>query len=87
MRELFTVHMYLILTYEQLAVELQVEVSVSRSLLCGGRKFIQSERRLLDVPLGSDSMPPVVVQRRARLHTNLQRPVTHVKGEKHLSGG
>lgn len=77
----------LILTDEQLAVELQVEVSVGWSLLRGGRKVVQSERRLLDVPLGSDSVPPVVVQRDARLHADLQRAVTHVEGENHLSGG
>lgn len=87
MKEKLAVHMHLALTYEELAVELQVEVSVSRSFLRGDRKSIQSKRRLLDVPLGSDSMPPVVVQRRARLHADLQRPVTHIEGENHLSGG
>ena len=79
--------LHLVLTDEQLAVELQVEVSVGWSLLRGDRKLVQSERRLLDVPLGSDSVPPVVVQRDARLHANLQRAVTHVEGENHLSGG
>ena len=79
--------MCLLLTYEQLAVELQVEVSVSRSFLCGDRKSVQPQRRLFDVPLRSDSMPPVVVQRHHRLHMNLQRPVTDVEGENHPSGG
>lgn len=76
-----------LLTYEELAVELQVEVSVSRSLLRGGRKLVHPEQRLLHVPLSSDSVPPVVVQLDARLDADLQRPVTHIEGENHLSGG
>ena len=86
MREIFPVHVYFLLTYEQLAVELQVEVPVGGRLLRGGGELVQSERRLLDVALGSDPVPPVVVQRDAGLHADLQRAVTHVEGEQHLGG-
>lgn len=79
--------MRFLLTYEQLAVELKVEVSVSWSFLRGGRKFIQLKQRLFDIPLSSDSMPPVVIQRDTRLHADLQWPVTHIEGENHLIGG
>lgn len=79
-------NMWFLLTYEQLAVELQVKVSVSRSLLCSSRKFVQPKKRFFHVPLSSDSVPPVVVQRDTRLHTDLQRPVTDIEGENHLSG-
>lgn len=63
-----------------------MKVSVSGSLLRGGRKLIQSKRSLLDVPLGSNSMPPVVIQRNVGLHLNLKRAVTNVEGENNLSG-
>lgn len=74
-------------TYEQLAVELQVEVSVGGGPPPGRRKRVQAERRLPDVALGPDAMPPVVVQGDARLHADLQRAVADVQGEHHPGGG
>lgn len=74
-------------TYEQLAVELQVDVPVSRRLLRGSGELVEAKRCLFNVALGSNAMPPVVVQREGGLHTNLQRSVAHVKGEEDLSGG
>lgn len=75
-----------LLTYEELAVELQVDVSVARGLLGGDGQVVQSKRRLLDVPLSSDLMPPVVVQQDPRVHMNLQGPVSNIEGENHPSG-
>lgn len=74
-----------LLTNEQLAVELQVDVSVSRRLLRRHRQVVQSKRRLLDVSLGSDSMPSVVIQRDRRLDLNFQWAVTNIEGENHPS--
>lgn len=54
-----------LLTDEQLAVELQAEVSISRSCLGCNGQIVQSKRRFFDVPLSSNAMPPVVVQRDA----------------------
>lgn len=73
-------------TYEQLAVELQVNVSVSRSFLRSDRKLVHPESRLLHVALGSDPMPAVVVQRDVGLHADLQRAVANVEGEHDASG-
>lgn len=64
-----------------------MDVSINRSLLRGCRKLVEAKRRLFNVALGSNAMPPVVVQRDASLDVNLQRAVTNVKGEEDLSGG
>lgn len=63
-----------------------MNVSVSRSLLRGGRELVHAQRGLLDVALGAHTVPPVVVQRDARPHPHLQRPISHVEREDHLRG-
>lgn len=63
-----------------------MDVPVSWSLLRGSGELIEAKRGFFNVPLGSDAMPPVVVQRGAGLDTNLQRTVTHVEGEEDLGG-
>lgn len=80
------VHFFL-LTYEKLAVELQVEVSVSSRLLPNHRKSIQLKRGLFDVAFGSNLMPAVVIQRDTGVDRNLQRAVPDIEGEDNLSGG
>ncbi len=74
-------------TYKQLAVELQMNVSVSGGFLNGAGMMVHIQRGLLHVPLGSHVMPALVVQSRRRLHLHLQRSVPHVKREEHLSRG
>ncbi len=74
-------------TYKQLAVELQMNVSVSGGFLNGAGMMVHIQWGLLHVPLSSHVMPALVVQSRRRLHLHLQRPVPHVKREEHLSRG
>lgn len=59
---------------------------VSRSLPRGGGELVQAKRRLFNVALGSDAMPPVVIQWEVGFDGNLQRAVTHVEGEEDLGG-
>lgn len=73
------------LTYKQLAVQLQVYVSISRSLLCGSRELVKANRCLFNIAFSSNAMPPVIVQWEASLHANLQWTVAHIEGEEDLS--
>lgn len=82
----FSITLLLLLTNEQLAVELQMNESVSGSFLCRSGEIVDLQRRFLHVPLGSHAVPAVVVQREARLHSHLQRPVPHIEREDDLRG-
>lgn len=68
-------------TYEQLAVELKMNVSISRGFLDRSGVMVHIQRGFFYVPLGSHVMPPVVVQSHGRLHLHLQRTVPHVERE------
>ncbi len=73
-------------TNEQLAVELKVGVAFRRGLQETQGQLVHLQRRLLHIPLRSDIMPLLVVQRHVRLYRQNHRPVTHIKREGHDGG-
>lgn len=72
------------LTYEELAVELEVDVALIWGFLDWSRVTVHTHRRLFDVALGHHVVPTLVVQRNRSLHANLQRPVSNIEGENHF---
>lgn len=71
-------------TYKQLAIQLQSEMSLLRSLLGHPWEAVHLERGLLQVPLSPDVMPLVVIQKRWRLDYKLYRAIAYIYGKSDL---
>lgn len=75
------------LTHIELAEQLQPRVTLRRGAPGRPVGLIQLEDGLLDVPLGHHPVPLVVVERRVRVHCQLNRSVAHVEREGDDFGG
>lgn len=69
------------LTYEELAVELEVDVPLGGCFLHRYGVMVHAKKRLFDVALGQHVVPALVVKRDRSLYTYLEWPVSHIKGE------
>lgn len=74
-------------TDKQLAVELQMNVTLSRGLLDCTRVVVHMEGGFFHVALGLHSVPALVVQGCRRLDPHLKWPVSHIEGEDHFIWG
>lgn len=70
-------------TNKQLSVEIQAGVAIGRSFQEAQGKLVHLQRRLLHVPLSSDVMPLLIVQRNVGLHRQDERTVSDIKQERH----
>lgn len=70
-------------TNKQLSVELQAGVAIVRRFQEAQGELVHLQRRLLHVPLGSDVMPLLIVQRDVRLHRQDQWPASEIERERH----
>lgn len=70
-------------TNQQLSVELQTGVAIGWSFQEAQGKLVHLQRRFLHVPLGSNVVPLLIIQRNVGLDGQEQRTVSHIKGEQH----
>lgn len=71
-------------TYKQLAVQLQSEMAVLRSLPAHPREVVYLERGHLEVPLCLHVMPLVVIQKGRRLDHELYGAIPNIHGKSDL---